>query len=128
MFARGISGKWDAATSGGRPSGNKYALNPTVELVLPLAATVQARLYLPHPAPVPINVTVFKRAQAGGIGEQVATSGPYVEATSGVAVPRTKLAAGVYLVIPSTFESGMFAEWNLDVWADKTCTVELARK
>lgn len=128
MYARTVHGRWDASTAGGRPSGNKYAANPVVELTLPAATSVMGRLYLPHPAPVPVNITLFRRAVgATGIGEQVATSGPYTEATSGVALPRTKLSPGVYLLIPSTYEGGMEAAWVLDVWGDKAFSAEVRK-
>jgi hypothetical protein len=128
MYARTVHGRWDARTAGGRPSGSKYALNPAVELVLPAPTAVMARLYLPQPAPVPVNITLFRRAASGnGIGEQVATSGPYVEATSGVALPRTRLPPGVYLLIPSTYERGMLGEWVLDVWGDKAFSAEVRK-
>jgi hypothetical protein len=127
LFARTVSGKWDAATAGGRPSGNNYAANPALEVTISAPGVLCGRLYLPHPAPIPINITLFRRAPGGGIGEQVVTSGPYVDAVSGAALPRTRLDPGIYLAVPSTYETGTRAEWVLDLWDDKAFTASLAR-
>lgn len=126
MFARSIQGRWDEDTAGGRPSEGNYSTNPAVEITLPTAAVLQARLYLPTPGNVPTNLTLFRRG-TGGIGEQLATSGPYVEAVSGVAVSKTRLSPGVYLLIPSTYQRGVRNEWILDIWADKAFSAELKR-
>lgn len=114
----------DSATAGGRPSGQSYARNPKIEITVPSQASVQARLLLPRPSPIPINLTLFRRGAGSTPGDLVATSGPYVEQISGVSISRTKLAAGVYLLIPSTYETGMQCEWVLDVFADAAVSVE----
>lgn len=142
MYARSVSGQWTTATAGGRPSGGNYAANPRVELVLSQPATLQARLALTVPGPVPVNLTIFKRVasvagvaeggtgsgagDAPGLGEQVATSGPYVERVSGVGLPRTKVPAGVYLAVPSTYQGGVVGGWTMDVWANVAFSAELA--
>lgn len=139
MYARSVSGQWTTATAGGRPSGGNYAANPRVELVLSQPATLQARLALTVPGPVPVNLTIFKRVAGGaeggtgsgagdapGLGEQVATSGPYVERVSGVGLPRTKVPAGVYLAVPSTYQGGVVGGWTMDVWANVAFSAELA--
>lgn len=83
-----------------------------------------ARLFLPTPSGIPINATVFKRGNGGSLGEQVATSGPYSEQTSGVKVPRTKLEPGIYIIVPSTYQRGMRADWRLNVWSDRPVELE----
>lgn len=92
-----------------------------------MQATIQARLLLPEPAPIPINLTLFTRATGALPGQMVATSGPYVERTSGVAIARTKVQAGVYLLVPSTYETGVEGEWSLELWADAALSVEVAK-
>lgn len=114
----------DEATAGGRPSGNQYERNPRVEVVFSAPATLQARLHLPTPGPIPINLTVFRRGVGSELGEQVATSGPYVERMSGVSIGRTKLGPGVYVFVPSTYGTGELADWVLDVWADAAFSVD----
>lgn len=74
---------------------------------------------------MPVNLTVFRRTTGGGLGEQVATSGPYVEQISGVSTGRVKLDAGVYILVPSTYERGEQADWVLDMWADSSFSAEM---
>ncbi|EKD04298.1 hypothetical protein A1Q2_01329 [Trichosporon asahii var. asahii CBS 8904] len=124
MFSRSVSGKWDETTAGGRPSGNQYDRNPHVEVVFSTPATLQARLHLPTPGPIPINLTLFRRGVGNELGELVATSGPYVERMSGVSIGRTKLGPGVYVFVPSTYGTGELADWVLDVWADAAFSVD----
>lgn len=114
----------DAATSGGRPSGHGYARNPRIEVTVPVQASLQARLLLPDPAPIPVNLTLFKRGTGSETKDMVATSGPYVERVSGVAISRVKVSPGVYVLVPSTYETGVQCEWSLDLWADASFSVE----
>ena len=74
----------------------------------------------PSPTPIPLNLTVFRRAPSASLGEQVATTGPYSDALSGVMMGRIKLDAGVYLFVASAWEAGMGKglEWELRVWSD----------
>lgn len=89
----------------------------------------RTRLYLPHPpsTPLPINLTIFKRGTNNELGEQVATTGPYSDALSGVAIPRTKLESGIYLLVPSGYEKGREGAWVLHVWSDVAVSAELVK-
>ena len=69
----------------------------------------------------PLNLTLFERAAGGEPGDQLATSGPYSDNTSGVRIERTRIGKeGVYVLIPSAYErgSGVGGRWRIDVWAD----------
>lgn len=114
----------DEHTAGGRPSGNTYHRNPRVEVTLSAPSNVIARLTLPTPMPVPINLTVFKRGTGAALGDLVATSGPYVERVSGVSPGRHKAGAGVYVLVPSTYNATV-AEWALEVWSDTPFSAEV---
>jgi calpain-7 len=81
---------------------------------------------------VPLNLTLFKRAEGGGPGEQVATSGAYIDMTSGVRIPRTKagtVKGGVYVLVPSAYGrgEGKGKAWRVDVWADGPFSLEMVR-
>lgn len=74
-----------------------------------------------------LNLTLFRRSEGSKLGSQVATSGPYSDAVSGVRIPRTTVAEpGVYVLVVSAYEAGAAkgARWRLDVWADSTFEVE----
>ncbi|WVR04018.1 hypothetical protein IAU60_001017 [Kwoniella sp. DSM 27419] len=124
MFSRVVAGRWTEDNAGGRPSGGAYHRNPKIEVILPKPGTLLSRLLLPAPSPTPINLTVFRRAAGGGLGEQVATTGPYSDALSGVATGRVKLDQGIYILIPSSFEPSK-ADWTLKVWSDVAISVEM---
>ena len=93
--------------------------------------TYSARLFLPNSTAtdIPLNLTLFNRSEGGQIGDQVATSGPYSDTVSGVRIPRLKLEAGVYVLVPSAWGAGMGVgkKWELRVWAEGPVEVELAR-
>jgi hypothetical protein len=74
---------------------------------------------------VPINLTVFRRG-TNALGEQVATSGPYVERVCGVSTGRVRLTPGIYVLVPSTFNA-VLGDWTVDVWADTQFSAEVAR-
>ena len=130
-------------SAGGRPSTGSYSSNPKVEVILPkpgnityvpspspvshLGLTSRARLHLPEPLGHPINLTVFKRNTDGALGDQVATTGPYSDTLSGVCITKTKLEAGIYLFIPSTYDKGTECAWTLNVWSDVGLSAENAK-
>ncbi|ODO06320.1 calpain-like protease palB/RIM13 [Cryptococcus wingfieldii CBS 7118] len=124
MYSRTVIGQWSDETAGGRPSTGGYAKNPKVEVILPKAGIVLSRLYLPTLVPLPINLTIFKRAEGGALGEQVATTGPYADALCGVSTGKIKLEAGIYLFVPSTYEQRSRGGWTLKVWADVAISAE----
>jgi calpain-7 len=79
--------------------------------------------------PIPLNVTLFERGVGGRLGEQIATSGPYSDAVSGVSVPRTNVSLGVYILVLSAWEKGMGIghKWESRVWTDAPLEVERVR-
>jgi calpain-7 len=128
--------------AGGRPSAGSYSSNPKIEVILPKAGSItyvpvhspvslgltpRSRLHLPEPLGHPINLTVFRRNKDGALGEQVATTGPYSDTLSGVCIAKTKLEAGIYLFIPSTYDKGMEGTWTLNVWSDVGLSAENAK-
>ncbi|KAK1920912.1 calpain-like protease palB/RIM13 [Papiliotrema laurentii] len=131
MYGRTLSGMWSEDTSGGRPSGGAYDQNVRIEITLPRDCTIMARGLLPvRPnTPIPLNVTLFERGVGGRLGEQIATSGPYSDAVSGVSVPRTNVSLGVYILVLSAWEKGMGIghKWESRVWTDAPLEVERVR-
>ena len=128
--------------AGGRPSAGLYSSNPKVEVILPKPGSItyarfprcvehnlisRSRLHLPQPLEYPINLTVFKRNTDGALGEQVATTGPYSDTLSGVCIAKTKLEAGIYLFIPSTYDKGTEGAWTVNVWSDVGLSAENAK-
>jgi hypothetical protein len=93
----------------------------------PLALPSSARLHLPEPLGYPINLTAFKRSTDGTLGDQVATAGPYSDTLSGVCIAKTKLDAGIYLFVPSTFDKGLQGAWTMNVWSDVSLSAERAK-
>jgi calpain-7 len=87
----------------------------------------RTRLHLPEPLGHPINLTIFKRNTDGALGDQVATTGPYSDTLSGVCITKTKLEAGIYLFIPSTYDKGTEGAWTLNVWSDVGLSAENAK-
>lgn len=77
--------------------------------------------------PVPLNLTLFARGPGGQLADQIATSGPYADAISGVKVDRTRVKAGVYVLVPSAWERGMAvgSKWEVKVWSDGPLEVEV---
>jgi calpain-7 len=67
---------------------------------------------------VPLNVTLFPGATSGtGLGRHIATSGSYSDALPGVSLPETQLAAGSYVLVPSTFRPGVQARFRIIVYS-----------
>jgi len=107
-----------------------FSLNPVVSRTSPvsyLGLIPRTRLHLPEPLGHPINLTIFKRNTDGALGEQVATTGPYSDTLSGVCITKTKLEAGIYLFIPSTYDKGTECAWTLNVWSDVGLSAENAK-
>ncbi|WVQ73824.1 hypothetical protein IAR50_003405 [Cryptococcus sp. DSM 104548] len=125
MYTRTVVGQWSEETAGGRPSTGAYAKNPKIEVILPKAGAILSRLYLPTPIPLPINLTIFMRAEGGALGDQVATTGPYADALCGVSTGKVKLDAGIYFFVPSTYEQRSRGTWTLKVWSDIAISAEL---
>ncbi|CAL1711572.1 unnamed protein product [Somion occarium] len=117
MFSKVIRGSWTSETAAGSPSFNRYVNNPIYEMKLSSQSHVKIRLQLVDGnAEVPINVTVFRLTEHGTLGSQVATSGPYADAISGVVTPQFLLQHGLYAVVPSTYTPGILASFRLLVY------------
>lgn len=65
-------------------------------------------MQLLHPSPaVAINATLFVMNDVAGIGRLLLTSGPYSDAVAGVVIPHSAITAGDYILVPSTYASGV---------------------
>ncbi|QRW25354.1 hypothetical protein RhiXN_07303 [Rhizoctonia solani] len=101
MFHKTVKGAWDAASAMGGPSSGKYEHNPTFEIAVSSPTQVSARLQIISkqqsslPPPPALNLTLFERNPQGLPGKQVATSGAYSDAVSGVMLPDTALRPGI---------------------------------
>lgn len=62
---------------------------------------------------VPINITLFSMDETGGIGPQVLSSGAYSDSIAGVVIPHSAIAAGTYILVPSTYSSGIEIEFQV---------------
>jgi hypothetical protein len=85
-----------------KPIAHPFSASASRSLASPSSSshTVQ-----PQDSPA-MNLTLFTRSPGGGPGsEQIATSGPYSDATSGVRIHKVKVdKAGVYVLVPSLFD------------------------
>ena len=92
----------------------------------------RCRLLLPNqsPYPSPINLTIFRRASSGAIGEQLATSGAYSDDLSGVTIGEEKLDAGLYLLVISAWDVGMGTglAWELRVFSEGALSAALCEQ
>ena len=88
----------------------------------PSPAQLRLRLQLAEPSSyssVALNLTVFNPPTgAGALGRRVATSGPYSDAVSGVLIEQLTLQQGRYLVVPSTYNTGVEAGYRLIVYSN----------
>jgi calpain-7 len=79
-----------------------------------------------HTSSVPLNVTLFA-GTTSTLGKHIATSGTYSDAMPGVVTPQTSLAAGTYLLVPSTFRQGTEARFRIAVFSTAS-GISLSRK
>ncbi|KAJ1306068.1 hypothetical protein OPQ81_010780 [Rhizoctonia solani] len=117
MFHKTIKGSWDSTSAAGGPSSGKYESNPTFEIVVSGSAQISARLQMTskkqsYPPPA-LNLTLFERNAQGLPGKQVATSGAYSDAVSGVMIPDISLRPGIYLFVPSTYYPGVQGDFQI---------------
>lgn len=83
-----------------------------------LKATGRIRMQLLQASSgVAINASLFEMDDAGGIGPQVFTSGPYSDAISGVTILESAIAAGHYILVPSTYASGVEAGFQVMLYS-----------
>lgn len=93
-----------------------------------LTSSLRIRLQLSHPsASERLNVTIFPASPSGRLTQHVGTSGAYEDSLAGVVLPLTNLSPGKYWVVPSTYKSGVEAEFRL-VCYFSTAGVEAVEK
>lgn len=68
-------------------------------------------------SPVALNITLFTTSASGGFGPQILTSGPYSDAIAGALIPRSAVASGKYLLVPSTYTSNVEADFQVLVYS-----------
>ncbi|KEP49549.1 putative calpain-like protease palB [Rhizoctonia solani 123E] len=117
MFHKTIRGTWDTASAAGGPSSGQYESNPTFEVAVSGPTQISARLQMAskqqsYPPPA-LNLTLFERNAQGLPGRQVATSGAYSDAVSGVMLPSISLRPGIYLFVPSTYYPGVLGDFQI---------------
>ncbi|PBK88494.1 cysteine proteinase [Armillaria gallica] len=130
MYSRVIRGAWDVDTAVGGPSFKQYAHNPIYEVDCPSAAQMKIRLQLVRPSSnSPLNVTIYLADPSEYTASHLATSGAYDDAISGVVTPQISLNRGKYWIIPSAFNPGIEAAFQLIVYSSVSgVEVELRSK
>lgn len=138
MHHRRLRSAWSIAEGSacGAPRHHRYHDNPRFLLTVARKTTIHVRLSVTSKAPNSakakiqtaqgsphINVAIFaKRSEDENIGAEIVSSGPYADNVCGVTIKPAILEAGEYIVIPSTFDSQVEAEFLLDVYGDKPIT------
>ncbi|TFL06986.1 hypothetical protein BDV98DRAFT_557061 [Pterulicium gracile] len=119
LYTHTTKGLWDELNAMGGPSFQQYTLNPIYEVSIATAAQIKIRLQLPNPSPTTyINVSIYRPFHtASALGEPLASSGTYVNTSSGAVTTQTQLAAGTYWIIPSTFTPGTLEAFKLLVYS-----------
>ncbi|KAJ1978562.1 cysteine protease [Dimargaris verticillata] len=135
MYRRVVRGAWVRGVNAmGNPSdhADDYMRNPSYLLTLHEPTEITLRLQAPHIDPSPaLNVTLFARdLTRSPRHREAATSGSYVNAVQGVAIPRTRLVpisamgATQYLAVFSTWERGVEGAYQAVVFSDKKIEIE----
>jgi calpain-7 len=89
------------------------------------ACRIRLQLERYDPA-VSLNITLFA-SEHGWLGRPLATSGPYSDAISGVAIAQMALGAGKYLLVPSTYSPSVQASFRIVVHSS-TSTTTITRR
>ncbi|CAE6506015.1 unnamed protein product [Rhizoctonia solani] len=121
MFHKTVKGAWDTMSAAGGPSSGQYEANPTFEIAVSGPTQISARLQMAskqqsYPPPA-LNLTLFERNDQGLPGKQVATSGAYSDAVSGVMLPDISLRPGIYLFVPSTYYPGVLGDFQIMLYS-----------
>ncbi|KAF8608405.1 cysteine proteinase [Ceratobasidium sp. AG-I] len=122
MFHKIVKGSWDNVSAVGGPSSGNYNSNPTFEITVSAPTKISSRLQIISKPPLlssapALNLTLFERSIQGTPGKQVATSGAYSDAVSGVLLPSTPVRPGTYLFIPSTYYPGVLSGFQIIVYS-----------
>ncbi|KIO33307.1 hypothetical protein M407DRAFT_234488 [Tulasnella calospora MUT 4182] len=127
MFTKSVKGKWCGSSAAGNPSFGRYHHNPHFDIQVAQATTLFCRLqHVDAPSGTAINLTIFRKDDAGQIKEQVVTSGSYADAVCGVATSPFQLQGpAVYSAIVSTFDPGVEAGFELTAYSS-ACPVSLS--
>ncbi|KAK7472367.1 cysteine protease [Stygiomarasmius scandens] len=129
MFSKTIRGVWDLSNAMGAPSFQRYFENPVYELVLKSQASVKVRLQLvQHSSNAAMNVTIYSGSDHPSADRHVATSGAYDDARSGVVTPQTNLSKGRWWIVPSTYNPGVQATFQLIVYSTTPIDVQLRQR
>ena len=108
-----IRSEWSGAAAAGSPNHHHYERNPQVRLTLSRATDVLLRLRLPsRPSPRPaLGLALFSGgggrrlgADEARLSRALASTAVYSYPAGGALIPRQRLEAGSYVVIPSTFD------------------------
>ncbi|THV06173.1 cysteine proteinase [Dendrothele bispora CBS 962.96] len=125
MFNKMIRGAWGVSNAMGAPSFHRYFDNPVYELGLKSQASVKVRLQLvQHSSNVAVNVTIYSASDSPSTDRHVATSGAYDDARSGVVTPQTNLSKGRWWIVPSTYNPGVQATFQLIVYSTAPIEVQ----
>ncbi|KAF8523246.1 cysteine proteinase [Gautieria morchelliformis] len=120
MYTKTIRGAWREENSAGSPNFGRYHQNPSIKIAVPTPMHIMVRMQLSHASPaVAINATLFVLDNAGGIGRQVLTSGPYSDAIAGVLIAQNEVTAGDYILVPSTYASGVETGFQVTLYSTK---------
>jgi len=108
MYTKTVSGAWTPETAAGSPAFGRYHTNPRLKLFIPRSMHVIIRMQLlqTHPS-ASTSISIFAMTTDGAIGPQVLGSGEYSDSVAGVVVPQSPIAPGNYVLIPSTYKSGL---------------------
>ncbi|KAF9073543.1 hypothetical protein BDP27DRAFT_1390928 [Rhodocollybia butyracea] len=123
MYRKAAKGAWDSSSAAGAPSFKRYFQNPIFELNLSVQSQIQIRLQLIRPSSsISLNVTVYSASENLSTEDHVLTSGPYDDPITGVVTPLTTLSKGRYWVVPSTYNPGTQAAFQLIVFSTLAST------
>ncbi|TFK74616.1 cysteine proteinase [Pluteus cervinus] len=113
MRSKVLRGAWENGTAGGSPSFHRYAQNPIFELENSAMTQAIVRLQIAgRTTSVPLNVAIYP-ANTLDSDRATATSGSYDDSISGVVIPKAVLSPGKYWIVPSTYNPGVEASFQL---------------
>ncbi|KNZ75773.1 Calpain-like protease palB/RIM13, partial [Termitomyces sp. J132] len=97
MYAKVVRGTWTRDNAGGGPTSERYSKNPIFEIDIPVLTQFKIRLQLIRPfTPTSLNITIFPASPDDAL--------------------KLSLAAGKYLAVPSTYNPGVEAGFQLLVY------------